>query len=465
MVLSLAFYAAYDPVTPGALTEGVATGLLRDELGFRASRSPTTSTRGRSARATRSGRPRSPRSAPAPTWSRSPRPGSGQGPDGAPGGRERRHAEPRAAARGGRPRDRDEAALGLLKAARRRIDERERLGGCLARDARLRICDRDHTQMYRADISCRDMESLSPTGRVILGMLGLWPMSGYEIKSLVDHSTRFFWAASYGQIYPELRKLAEAGLIEGEEQAQGDRKRTVHTLTPAGREALERLARRAAGDPRDSRREHAQALLRRRRRAAAPSSQPRGEARPPPRGRRARCARSRTAARRRRASRASARCGSGSSSNEFAARVVRARARRDPTRREAGRLMLERLADLAQSHRRARRDRRRDRASRSPASSAPASPTSSTPTAPTIPRPRPRSPTSASRRPGTARRGRRPDRGRRPRARDGRRAGRGGDAQGRGGPRRRRRSPASPTTGSKAFVSPRRRRHLPRGRR
>jgi beta-N-acetylhexosaminidase len=34
VVLSLAFYAGYDPITPGALTEAVATGLLRDELGF-----------------------------------------------------------------------------------------------------------------------------------------------------------------------------------------------------------------------------------------------------------------------------------------------------------------------------------------------------------------------------------------------------------------------------------------------
>jgi beta-N-acetylhexosaminidase len=34
VVLSLAFYVTYDPVTPGALAEPVATGLLRDELGF-----------------------------------------------------------------------------------------------------------------------------------------------------------------------------------------------------------------------------------------------------------------------------------------------------------------------------------------------------------------------------------------------------------------------------------------------
>jgi beta-N-acetylhexosaminidase len=34
VLLSLAFYAAYDPVTPGALAAPVATELLRDELGF-----------------------------------------------------------------------------------------------------------------------------------------------------------------------------------------------------------------------------------------------------------------------------------------------------------------------------------------------------------------------------------------------------------------------------------------------
>lgn|SRR3954447_23274800 len=35
VVLSLAYYAAYDPVTPGALAEPVATGLLRDQLNFK----------------------------------------------------------------------------------------------------------------------------------------------------------------------------------------------------------------------------------------------------------------------------------------------------------------------------------------------------------------------------------------------------------------------------------------------
>ena len=78
---------------------------------------------------------------------------------------------------------------------------------------------------------------LTATSRVILGMLGRRPMSGYDIKSFVDRSTRFFWAASYGQIYPELRRLADAGLIEGTDDSQGGRKRTSYRLTTAGRKA------------------------------------------------------------------------------------------------------------------------------------------------------------------------------------------------------------------------------------
>jgi PadR family transcriptional regulator AphA len=73
---------------------------------------------------------------------------------------------------------------------------------------------------------------------VVLGILDLGPRSGYDIKHLVDNSTRFFWGASYGQIYPELRRLAKAGLVRGESAPRGARRRTVYRLTPKGRRAL-----------------------------------------------------------------------------------------------------------------------------------------------------------------------------------------------------------------------------------
>ena len=85
---------------------------------------------------------------------------------------------------------------------------------------------------------------LSPTAHVILGMVRWQPRSGYEIKALVDTSTRFFWAASYGQIYPELKRLSEEGLIEGVDEPQGGRRRTRYSITASGREALEAWLRR-----------------------------------------------------------------------------------------------------------------------------------------------------------------------------------------------------------------------------
>src|SRR3954454_14561962 len=91
--------------------------------------------------------------------------------------------------------------------------------------------------MHQGDISCRCMASAGTP--VILGFLSLPPRSGYEIKTSVDRSTRFCWAASYGQIYPELRRLEQAGLIEGEDAPTGDRARRVYALTDAGRAELE----------------------------------------------------------------------------------------------------------------------------------------------------------------------------------------------------------------------------------
>ena len=82
------------------------------------------------------------------------------------------------------------------------------------------------------------MDALSKTAYVILGMLRLGRRTGYEIKALVDVSTRFFWAASYGQIYPELARLEELGLIEGKREPRDGRNRKAYELTSAGDRAL-----------------------------------------------------------------------------------------------------------------------------------------------------------------------------------------------------------------------------------
>jgi PadR family transcriptional regulator, regulatory protein AphA len=79
---------------------------------------------------------------------------------------------------------------------------------------------------------------LTPTARVILGMLQLGAKTGYEIKQAVEVSTRFFWGASYGQIYPELRRLAEAGLLTSSDAPRGGVRRTEYHLTAEGERVL-----------------------------------------------------------------------------------------------------------------------------------------------------------------------------------------------------------------------------------
>src|ERR671930_1221400 len=103
--------------------------------------------------------------------------------------------------------------------------------------------------MPRIDISFRGMTTsdpelpaieVSPTGRVILGMIALGKRTGYDIKAFIDRTARYFWAASYGQLYPELKRLEDQGLVRGRPEPSGGRARTVYDLTEAGATARPR---------------------------------------------------------------------------------------------------------------------------------------------------------------------------------------------------------------------------------
>lgn len=81
---------------------------------------------------------------------------------------------------------------------------------------------------------------LNQTARIVLGMIAEGHTTGYAIKAEIERSTRPFWGASIGGIYPELRRLAEAGLVSVRDDPRGDAVRHCYELTPAGREALHR---------------------------------------------------------------------------------------------------------------------------------------------------------------------------------------------------------------------------------
>ena len=74
---------------------------------------------------------------------------------------------------------------------------------------------------------------------VILGMLSVRPMSGYDIKKGIEESISNFWTESYGQIYPMLKSLVSQKLVtKTVERGTGKPDRHVYALTEAGRRAL-----------------------------------------------------------------------------------------------------------------------------------------------------------------------------------------------------------------------------------
>jgi DNA-binding PadR family transcriptional regulator len=77
------------------------------------------------------------------------------------------------------------------------------------------------------------------TRYAILGLLGLAPMSGYELRKVASRSIGYFWSESYGQIYPALRELAAEGLVRPvPRRGGGGRNRQEFGITPRGHEAL-----------------------------------------------------------------------------------------------------------------------------------------------------------------------------------------------------------------------------------
>jgi DNA-binding PadR family transcriptional regulator len=83
-------------------------------------------------------------------------------------------------------------------------------------------------------------EPLSNTSAAVLGLVALGARSGYEIRRAAELSLRFFWALGPPQIYSELTRLEEAGLVAGADDARGRRARRTYEVTRQGSLALRR---------------------------------------------------------------------------------------------------------------------------------------------------------------------------------------------------------------------------------
>lgn len=81
-------------------------------------------------------------------------------------------------------------------------------------------------------------DELNQTARIVLAMVAEGHSTGYAIKAEIERSTRLFWGASVGGIYPELRRLTAAGLVAVRDDPRGQTRRHCYSITDAGREVL-----------------------------------------------------------------------------------------------------------------------------------------------------------------------------------------------------------------------------------
>ena len=80
-----------------------------------------------------------------------------------------------------------------------------------------------------------------------LGLLAQKPGSGYDLLRHFEKSMANVWPATQSQLYGELNKLADAGLIEV--SAIGPRGRKEYRITDAGRAELRRWVSTPQNDP------------------------------------------------------------------------------------------------------------------------------------------------------------------------------------------------------------------------
>ena len=83
------------------------------------------------------------------------------------------------------------------------------------------------------------MRSPRATPFVILGLLRMAPLSGYEIRAELSRSAWSFWSESYGQIYPALHALLRSGRVKRSAPRAGARAKSTYAITTKGHAALD----------------------------------------------------------------------------------------------------------------------------------------------------------------------------------------------------------------------------------
>jgi PadR family transcriptional regulator, regulatory protein AphA len=91
---------------------------------------------------------------------------------------------------------------------------------------------------------------LTTTSYAILGLLAIKPWSTYELAAQMRRNLHYFWPRAESNLYAEPKRLLEEGFAKARSEPVGQRRRTVYSITPKGRRALERWLGEPAGESR-----------------------------------------------------------------------------------------------------------------------------------------------------------------------------------------------------------------------
>jgi len=73
---------------------------------------------------------------------------------------------------------------------------------------------------------------------IVLGMVQGEALTGYDVKKWIEASIGNFYKASYGNLYPALKRLTDKEFVTKVEQSQGGRYKKYYQATELGKKAF-----------------------------------------------------------------------------------------------------------------------------------------------------------------------------------------------------------------------------------
>lgn len=74
--------------------------------------------------------------------------------------------------------------------------------------------------------------------QIILGIIFEKDLAGYDIKKIIENSFGVYYKASFGSLYPALKRLSAKGFVFAYEEPQGGRKKIFYHITDSGKNAF-----------------------------------------------------------------------------------------------------------------------------------------------------------------------------------------------------------------------------------